>query len=374
MNASLSELTLLFLKLGTIGFGGPAAHIALMQNEIVQKRKWLTDQEFLDLYSATNFIPGPNSTEMAIHIGYRFAGWRGLFMCGLAFILPAFFIVGGFAWAYVTYGSMPEVRSILYGIKPIIIAVVGQAIWKLAHSAINTKFLAAVGFIAFILNFSGVNELIVLAAAGAASSIYFQKLNGRSRLGAWLPLSTGTTIFASTAISQITLPHIFLIFLKIGSVLFGSGYVLVAFLRSDLVVKLNLLTEAQLLDAIAVGQVTPGPVFTTATFIGYLLSGPLGALVATVGIFLPAFIFVAMSAQFIHRLRGSSHMASILDGVNAASLAIMCVATVWLGRSSIVDFRSLMVTILAALLLIRYKVNSVWLIGIGGILGFLIPQ
>lgn len=374
MSISLLELTLLFLKIGTIGFGGPAAHVALMQNEIVQKRQLLTNQEFLDLYSATNFIPGPNSTEMAIHIGFRFAGWRGLFLCGLAFILPAFLIVGGFAWAYVTYRSMPEVKSILYGIKPIIIAVIAQAIWKLAQTAMNTKFLVGLGFMAFVLNFVGVNELIVLAVAGIASSAYFQKLNGRNLLGAWLPLTTGTSVLASTAISQITLSHIFLVFLKIGSLLFGSGYVLVAFLRSDLVIKLNWLTETQLLDAIAVGQVTPGPVFTTATFIGYLLSGPMGAVIATVGIFLPAFVFVAISAPFIDRLRRSSHMASILDGVNVASLAVMCVATVWIARSSIVDLRSLILAVTAALLLIRYKVNSVWLIAIGGLLGFLIPQ
>lgn len=372
---SLRELAWLFLKLGTIAFGGPAAHIAMMEEEVVRRRRWLTREEFLDLLGATNLIPGPNSTEMAIHIGHRQAGWPGLLVAGVCFILPAAVIVTAFAWAYVRFGKLPETAALLYGVKPVIIAVVMQALWGLGRTAVKTKFLAAVGLAALVLSFLRVNELAVLFGAGMLTA-YVLWVNRRRKVAPFTPRSfiPPASLAALTAIAQSTqfgLWPLFLFFLKVGSILFGSGYVLLAFLRGDLVERWGWLTNAQLLDAVAVGQVTPGPVFTTATFIGYVLAGPKGALVATVGIFLPAFVFVALSGQLVPLLRRSQVAGAFLDGVNVASLALMAFVTYELGRSALMDPLTIGAALLSALLLIRYHLNSAWLVLGGALFGLL---
>jgi chromate transporter len=381
---SLWELALLFLKLGTIAFGGPAAHIAMMEDEVVRRRRWLSREKFLDLLGATNLIPGPNSTEMAIHVGYLRAGWPGLLVAGSCFILPAALIVFGFAWAYVRYGSLPETTRVFYGVKPVIIAVVLQALWSLGRTAVKTKLLGAIGLAAVAMSFLRVNELLVLFAAGVVIAIVQvliadRKSAKKKHLSVLFPISfsaiiqTATTAGATTALSVGLLP-LFLFFLKVGSVLFGSGYVLLAFLRGDLVERWHWLTNAQLLDAVAAGQITPGPVFTTATFIGYLLAGPRGALVATVGIFLPAFIFVAVSGPLVPRIRRSPTAAAFLDGVIVASLALMVVVTYELGKAALVDLPTIALAMVSAVILFRWKVNSAWLVLGGALLGFLIHR
>ena len=383
-STSLWELGLLFLKLGTIAFGGPAAHIAMMEEEVVRRRKWLSRDKFLDLLGATNLIPGPNSTEMAIHIGYLRAGWPGLLVAGSCFILPAAIIVFGFAWAYVRYGSLPETARILYGVKPVIIVIVLQALWALARTAAKTKLLGAIGLVATVLAFLRVNELLVLFAAGVAVVVWHTIVAGResrkhTRRSFFLPISLSAIIQATTSTVTTTgaavgLLPLFLFFLKVGSVLFGSGYVLLAFLRGDLVERWHWLTNAQLLDAVAVGQVTPGPVFTTATFIGYVLAGPKGAVVATVGIFLPAFVFVAVSGPLVPRIRRSPTAGNFLDGVIVASLALMVVVTYELGKAALVDLPTIGLALISAVLLFRWKVNSAWLVLGGAALGFLMGR
>lgn len=371
----LKELARLFLKLGTVSFGGPAAHTALMQAEVVQRRQWLTPEAFLDLVSATNLIPGPNSTELAIHIGHRRAGWPGLLVAGLCFILPATLIVGLVAWAYVRYGALPQAAGLLYGVKPVIIAVVAQALYSLGRAALKTKPLAALGLAAVALNLLGVHELLVLLAAGLAMVAGRGLLRrGRGPAAAGLALlgaAPGAPAAAAAGVAALpfSLDGLFFFFLKVGSMLFGSGYVLLAFLRADLVQRWHWLSEGQLLDAIAVGQFTPGPLFTTATFIGYLLHGPAGAAVATAGIFLPAFVFVALSAPYVPRLRSSPLASAALDGVNVASLALMAVVSGHLGVAALVDGWTLAVAALSALLMLRYKVNSAWLVLGGALLG-----
>lgn len=382
-HSSLAELALLFLKLGCIAFGGPAAHIAMTRDEVVRRRQWLSDEEFLDLLGATNLIPGPNSTELAIHIGHRRGGFPGLVIAGACFILPAMLIVLCIAWAYVQFGTLPQAKGILYGVKPVIIAIVLQALWALGRSAVKTKFLACAAIVATALSFSGVNELVVLFGVGIAvasilslsgnnpramlvnTPVLLLHLFRKPLLGAVAP---GAVITA--AAYPFGLWPLFLFFLKVGSVLFGSGYVLLAFLRSDLVQSWHWLTEGQLLDAIAVGQFTPGPVFTTATFIGYLLGGTPAALLATLGIFLPAFVFVALSGPLIPRLRRSPVAAAFLDGVNVASLALMAVVTWQLARGAIIDRWTILLAAAAAIVLLRWKVNSAWLVAGGALIGF----
>ncbi len=373
-NRDLGALATLFLTLGFTAFGGPAAHIAMMEDEVVRRRKWLTNEEFLDLLGATNLIPGPNSTEMAIHIGARRGGWLGLLVAGTCFIVPALLIVLACAWAYVTYGTLPEAAGILYGVKPVIIAVVLQALWGLGKSAVKSHLLAVAGIATAVAAFAGVNELLLLLIAGLLVAIVATTLLApRTTLFAGL---AAPPIFAATSVSAVpaasagfSVLALFLFFLKIGSVLYGSGYVLLAFLRSGLVEKYGWLTEAQLLDAVAVGQITPGPVFTTATFVGYVLGGPSAALAATIGIFLPAFFFVAISGPLIPRIRKSPIAGAFLDGVNVASLALMAVVTVQLARGAILDWISLLLAIASAVLLLRFKVNSAWLVLGGAIVG-----
>jgi chromate transporter len=375
----LRQLAVLFLKLGTIAFGGPAAHIAMMEDEVVRRRRWMTHEEFLDLVGATNLIPGPNSTEMAIHIGHRRAGWKGLVVAGASFILPAVLIVTGFAWAYVRYGSISQVKDVLYGIKPVIIAIVLQALWSLGRAAMKSKFLALIGISGIILTFFGLHELFVLLGGGlivVAVQLIVRAIKGQQSLLSLISASplilflpAGTT---SAATASFSLALLFLFFLKVGAVLYGSGYVLLAFIRADLVERWHWLTESQLLDAIAVGQVTPGPVFTTATFIGYVLGGTKGATVATVGIFLPAFVFVAASGPLVPRIRRSPTAGAFLDGVNAAALALMVVVTYQLGRAAIVDFTTIGLALISAVILFRFRVNSVWLVLGGAIAGWLL--
>lgn len=364
----LRELTWLFLKLGGIAFGGPAAHIAMMEDEVVRRRKWMTHDEFLDLLGATNLIPGPNSTEMAIHIGYRQAGWPGLLVAGVCFILPAVAIVLVIASLYVKYGTLPQSNALLHGVKPVIIAVVLQALWSLGRTAVKNRLLAAVGVATAIASFLGVNELVVLSMAGLFVAVVqtARRANGWAGV-VWLP---SASLAAATG-SAFGLGKLFAIFLKIGAVLFGSGYVLLAFLRADLIDRLHWITEGQLLDAVAVGQITPGPVFTTATFIGYLLGGVNGGLVATAGIFLPAFVFVAVSGPLVPRLRRSAVAGALLDGVNVASLALMAVVTWHLGRAALVDPFSVGLAVVSAAALIGFRVNSGWLVVAGALAGLM---
>ena len=375
---SLRELTMLFLKLGTIAFGGPAAHIAMMEDEVVRRRRWMTNDEFLDLLGATNLIPGPNSTEMAIHIGHRRAGWKGLLVAGASFILPAVLIVTAFAWAYVRYGSVPQVKGVLYGVKPVIIAIVLQALWSLGRSAIKTKLLAVISLVGVLLTFLGIHELLVLLGGGLV--VVFAGLVARAFRGQG-PLkmisASPLLVFLQSAppiaaTVSFSLALLFLFFLKVGAVLYGSGYVLLAFIRADLVDRWHWLTESQLLDAVAVGQVTPGPVFTTATFIGYVLGGVKGAVVATVGIFLPAFFFVAVSGPLVPRIRQSPTAGAFLDGVNAAAMSLMLVVTYLLGRAAIVDLTTIALAVISGALLFRFRLNSAWLVLGGGIVGYLI--
>jgi chromate transporter len=374
---SLGELAGLFLRLGATAFGGPAAHIAMMQQEVVHRRRWLTEERFLDLLGATNLIPGPNSTEMAIHIGWQRRRWAGLCVAGLSFIVPAMLMTGALAWAYVRWQTVPAVGWLLYGVAPVILAVIVQAIWRLAPKAARTWRLRVLGGIAAAAVVIGGNEIGVLLGAGAVAVVLMRTMGPRTDGEARAseePRSGGVLrsvvvpvlpVAAGVGASAITLPTIFWVFLKIGSVLFGSGYVLLAFLRADLVERLGWLTEAQLVDAIAVGQVTPGPVFTTATFIGYVLAGPQGALVATLGIFLPAFVFVALSGPLVPRLRASAVMGAFLDGVVVASLALMVVVTVQLGRAALVDVPTVVLAGVAAVLLVRFDVGATRLV-IGG--------
>lgn len=366
-HTSLGEIARLFLRLGATSFGGPAAHVAMMHDEVVKRRAWLTEERFLDLLSATNLIPGPNSTEMALHIGWTRRGLAGLVVAGVCFIAPAMLITAAIAWTYARFGTLPSARDALYGVKPVVLSVVAQAIWGLTPKAAPTNRLRALGVAAIIASACGLSELVVLALAGALSALSAPRARGsegsRMQLVPWAPIAAGA------AAKGVTLPSLFGVFLKIGSVLYGSGYVLLAFLRADLVQRRGWLTEAQLLDAVAVGQFTPGPVFTTATFIGGVLAGPSGALVATVGIFLPAFVLVALSGPLVPRLRASPTAGAVLDGVNVASLALMVVVSAQLARASLVDAPAVVLALVSAALLVRWKVNSAWLVLGGAALG-----
>jgi chromate transporter len=373
VRTSIREIALLFLKLGTIAFGGPAAHIAMMEDEVVRRRRWLTHEEFLDYLGATNLIPGPNSTELAIHIGRERAGWPGLLVAGACFILPATLIVAGIAWAYVRFGALPAAAGVLYGVKPVVIAVVLQALLGLGRAALKTRGLIVLGVAATVAAIAGVNELAILFGAGAvvvaARGVSAERQRGATGAGTFVAGAVTTQAGAAALAAPFGLWPLFTVFLKIGSVLFGSGYVLLAFLRADFVERLHWLTERQLLDAVAVGQVTPGPVFTTATFIGYVLGGGPGAAIATIGIFLPAFVFVALSGVLLPRIRHSPTVRAALDGVNVASLALMTVVTAQLARAAIIDWATLIGALIAAVLLFRWRVNSAWLVLAGAILG-----
>jgi chromate transporter len=369
----LKEIARLFLKLGVIGFGGPAAHIAMMDAEVVRVRRWMTHEQFLDLVGATNLIPGPNSTEMAIHIGLMRAGWRGLLVAGTCFILPAALIVWVTAWAYVRVGGLPQVAWLLYGVKPVIIAVVVQALWALGTKAVKGPITAAAGAAVIALGFLGVNEVALLFGGGCAvMAARSLPTWAAAALGAMptLEISASWAAGAAPGVAAVSLATRTGIFLKIGSILFGSGYVLLAFLRADLVQRLGWLSDQQLLDAIAVGQFTPGPVLTTATFVGYLVAGTAGAILATLAIFLPSFLFVAASNPLIRRLRRSTWAAAFLDGVNVASLGLMAVVTWQLGRAAVIDWPTAGMATLAGYAVFRMGVNSAWLVAGGALIGF----
>ncbi len=369
MPGALRELAGLFLRLGATAFGGPAAHIAMMRDEVVERRRWLTDADFLDLLAATHLIPGPNSTEMAIHLGYRRGGGPGLLVAGACFILPATLIVGALAWVYVRFGDTPQLGWVMYGVGPVIIAIVAQALWKLGIAAVKGPLTLLVGLAATGLALQGWNELALLALGGVVMA--------GARLGrpgivalAGTFLSGAVALAAGAGIAApITLTRLTLFFLKVGSVLFGSGYVLLAFLRADLVDRWSWLSDAQLIDAVTIGQVTPGPVFTTATFIGYVLHGWSGAMLATLGIFAPGFLFVACSQPLIPRLRASAVTSAVLDGVVVASLGLMAAVTWNLFRAAIVDPGTAALALAAALLLFTTRLNSTWLVLAGGVAG-----
>jgi chromate transporter len=369
----LKEIASVFFKLGAIAFGGPAAHIAMMEDEIVKKRKWIDKNKFLDLLGATNLIPGPNSTELAIHLGYERGGWLGLLLAGTTFILPAMCIVLAFAIMYVRYGTLPEISNILYGIKPVIIAIVLQALIRLAQSAVKNKTTAIIGAAVIILSFLGFNEILLIALAGlfmilVTNASKFNKAKISSFIPVLLPL--GAALPQQLQTKGMSLSNVFLTFLKIGSVLYGSGYVLLAFLEAEFVEGFKVLTSQQLLDAVAVGQFTPGPVFTTATFVGYLIYGIPGAILATIGIFLPAFVLVGLLNPIVPKLRSSKVISNVLDGVNVASWGLMAVVSWKLGASAIIDIPTAVLAVISLFIVFRYKINSAWIVLFGGIAGF----
>jgi len=380
----VAELARLFLRLGLVAFGGPAAHIAMMEEEVVGRRRWLSREQFLDLLGATNLIPGPNSTEMAIHIGMVRAGLRGLIVAGLCFILPATAITLGFAWAYVRYQTLPQTSALLFGVKPVVIAIILSAVIRLGRTAIKTPWLVFLGLAVLVLGLRGVNEIVLLLGGGAAGILWFMVRRGRwgpSGLGlfgvmgliAVLPIvvgAAGSDPSGSWVSPPASLRAIGLYFLKIGSVLFGSGYVLIAFLRGDLVVNYRWLTELQLLDAVAIGQFTPGPVSSTATFIGYLLAGGVGALVATAGIFLPSFLFVLATSPLIPRIRRSATAASFLDAVNVSSIGLMAAVSVQLATAALKGWAGWAIGLAAVVGLVKFRLNPAWLVVGGAVAGW----
>ncbi len=376
--ASLTEIAVVFLKLGTIAFGGPAAHLAMMEEEFVRRRQWMTNAEFLDRLATANLIPGPSSTEVAIFVGQLKGGWRGLVVAGCCFIIPAAVIVSLIAWTYVRFGSLPKVEGMLAAIKPAVVAIVIQALGKLGRTALPTALLAVVAALAAALSFVGVSPVLVLVFAGvlsAASSVMKNRLLGTSIglpgfFGLPKIVAAVMGVAATGAAFPVGLMLLFLSFLKIGSVVFGSGYVLLAFLQAEFVERLHWLTDKQLIDAIAVGQFTPGPVFTTATFIGYIVAGWAGAVVATVGIFLPGFVLVAVSGPLIPRLRRSAVAAAALDGVVAGSLALIAVVAWQLGRASIIDRATLIIFVASLIALLRFRINSAWLVAAAAVVGW----
>jgi chromate transporter len=349
------DLVRLFLKLGTIAFGGPAAHIAMMHDEVVTRRGWLTEQRFLDLVGASNLIPGPTSTELAIHIGHDRARWRGLILAGVCFILPAALIVGVFAAIYVRFGATPAIQGVLYGIRPVVIAIIGWALLSLGRTALKTPLLWALAIATFALYLLGGNELVLLAAGGMLMMLVRLRPRGHLALLFVIP--------------GVDLTRLFLTMLKIGSVLYGSGYVLLAFLHGDFVSRLHWLTEKQLADAISIGQVTPGPVFTTATFVGYLVAGVPGAVLATVAIFLPSFVLVGLLTKISGKIREKAWSSALLDGVNAAAVALMAGVGVQLGQISLIDPLTIALCASAGLALWKTSLNSAWLILAGSATG-----
>ena len=375
--ARLREVAVLFLRLGVFAFGGPAAHIAMMRREVVDERRWMSDTDFLDMVGATSLIPGPNSTEMAIHLGGRRAGWKGLLTAGTLFILPATVIVTALAYVYVRFGTTPAVDWVLYGVKPVVIAIVASALWGLGKVVVKTRVsvVPAGGVVA--LYFLGVNEIFLVLGAGvlgAAAFVVRRGLGNGAVIGGavWLPLAGLPGLAAQAAgVAGYGAGTLFLSFLKIGAVLYGSGYVLLAFLRGDFVERLGWITEAQLLDAVAIGQVTPGPVFTTATFIGYVVGGLPGAVLATVGIFLPSFVFVALLSRILPLVKEGGPARSALDWINAASLGLMGAVTYQLARASIIDPFTIVVLVIAAIVVFRTRINAVWPVMAGGVVGVL---
>lgn len=367
----LGEVAQVFFKLGFIAFGGPAAHIAMMEEEVVSRRNWMSRQHFLDLVGATNLIPGPNSTEMTMHCGYERAGWKGLFVAGICFIFPAVVLTGILAWLYVTYGDIPAVEPFLYGIKPAVLAIILNAIYKLGKKALKNWQLAVIGILVITASFLGVNEITAILGAGILGLIWFGGIGKTGHIKNFLPVS----FLALTQSAAISSSKIFFVFLKIGAVLFGSGYVLVAYLDGELVEKLGWLTKTELLDAIAIGQFTPGPVLSTATFIGYQINGISGALAATAGIFLPSFLFVLILNPIVPKLRRSKLAAGFLDAVNIAAVGIMVAVTFRLGQEILTDWRAWLIAALSILVtFILKKISAIYIVIGGAVLGYLLLQ
>lgn len=376
-SGSIGEVAKLFVKLGFIAFGGPAAHIAIMEEEIVTRRNWIDRQHFLDLIGATNLIPGPNSTEMTMHIGYERAGWFGLFTAGACFILPAVIITGVFAWMYVAYGSLPEVEPFLYGIKPAVIAVILGAVWKLGAKAIKGWRLAVIGLAVTAAVLLGAGEVVSLLTGGVIGMLWLRSTgyDSSNTASRYIPIlffqNAGAVVAGTATVGAVSLWKLFFFFLKIGAVLYGSGYVLVAFLEGGLVQDYGWLTRVQLLDSIAIGQFTPGPVLSTATFIGFLIDGIPGAIVATAGIFLPSFFFVLLLSPQIPRLRRSIWLSAFLDAVNVAAVALMAAVTVELGQATLTSWPAWVIAGVAAIATLRFKINAAWLVVGGAVLGWL---
>jgi chromate transporter len=379
--ASLGDIAIVFLKLGTIAFGGPAAHLAMMEEEFMRRRQWITHADFLDRLATVNLIPGPSSTEVAIFVGQLKRGWRGLIVAGCCFIIPAATIAAVIAWAYMRFGSLPKVEGTLSAIKPAVVAIVIQALGKMGRTGVRTIPLALIAALAAALSLLGVSPVLVLVIAGSISVAALTMKNrllyvSASGLGLNKLLAAPKVLVPLMAVAATAIPvgllRLFLSFLKIGAVVFGSGYVLLAFLQTEFVERLRWLTEKQLLDAVAVGQFTPGPLSATATFIGYVVAGWPGAVVATVGIFLPGFLLVAVSGPFLPRLRRSAVAAATLDGVVAGSLALMAVVAMQLARASIVDHRTLIVFGVSLIALLRFRVNSAWVVAGAAVVGWVI--
>lgn len=366
----LKELAKLFLKLGIIGFGGPAVHIAMMQEEVVVKKKWISEQHFLDLIGATNLIPGPNSTEMAIHIGHERAGWKGLIVAGFCFIFPAVLITGCFAWLYKKYGQLPEMQPFIYGIKPAIIAIILMAIFPLAKKSLKTIELGIIGLITVVLAILNYNQIYIMFGAGIVALLIASIRNNNYRTNSFIPITL--LQLSKTTIATTTNLNLFLVFLKIGAILYGSGYVLFAFLDAELVSK-GLLSRTTLVDAIAVGQFTPGPVFSSVTFVGYQMNGFSGAIVATIGIFLPSFLFVALLNPLVKKMRNSKPFSVFLDAVNVASIAIIVAICFQMGSDVITDWRTILIAVISILIAFNYKkVNSAFVVLGGSIFGYIL--
>lgn len=367
----LSEIARLFLKLGIIGFGGPAAHIAMMQDEVVTKRKWIDEQHFLDMTGATNLIPGPNSTEMAIHIGYEKGSWKGLIIAGLCFILLAVLITGFFAWLYKQYGQLPEFQPFIYGIKPAVIAIILSAIFPLAKKSLKSIELAVLGFLVLAGSLLSINEIYLMFGAGLLMLLYTSIRNKKSvNLFSFLPMTLLQV--TQTTLVTVTNTKLFLIFLKIGAILYGSGYVLFAFLDTELVAT-GIITRMQLMDAIAVGQFTPGPVFSSVTFIGYQINGIAGAFISTLGIFLPSFVYVGLLIPIIKKMRNSTLFSAFLDAVNVASVAIILAICIIMGKETITDWRTILIAVTSIAFTFGFrKVNSAFVVIGGAALGWLI--
>lgn len=371
VKSSLGEIARLFLKLGTISFGGPAAHIAMMEEEVVKKKKWMTHEHFLDLIGATNIIPGPNSTEMTMHCGYERAGWKGLAVAGMSFIFPAVIITAILAWVYQQYGTLPNAELFIFGIKPAVIAIIAAAIVPLAKKAFKNSTLIAMGVATLIASVAGLSEIIAMFACGGAGILIYLAEKFKSRTNSFVPFAALASALPAVAVPSL---KIFLIFLKTGALLYGSGYVLFAFLDAELV-SAGLLSRQVLTDAVAAGQFTPGPVLSTATFIGWQLNGLSGALVATAGIFLPSFLFVALLNPVIPKLRKSKIFSAFLDAVNAASVAVIAAVCIKMGADAVTDWRSILIALLSLFVSLRLKkINSALIVTGGSLLGYILLQ
>ena len=369
-NNKLKEVAQVFFKLGCLAFGGPAAHIAMMEDEIVVKRKWMTREYFLDIIGATNLIPGPNSTEITMHCGHERAGRKGLFVAGICFICPAILITGILAYLYVEYGALPEVQPFVFGIKPAVLAIIASAIIKLGKKAIKSLELAILGILVLVVSLLGVNEVIALLMAGLVGMLYFytkERIQNRTFNFSAILLYIGV----NQAIVKLTSIKVFLVFLKVGAILYGSGYVLFAYLDAELVSR-GWLTRAELIDAIAVGQFTPGPVLSTSTFIGYQLSGFTGAIAASIGIFLPSFLFVLIFNRFISKMRQSKILRHFLDAVNVAAVAVMLSVLAVMTMDTLLDWRAIIIALCCCYLTFGTKIATMWIIAIGGFLGYLL--